>query len=174
MWDPGDELVNLRKLLEKFANKFSNSFWRSTRSSPGSQIHSLGQPQSSPVQGGATVASCYLREGLIATAGLTGPTAAPFHAIGDKRPPPICYADTGLQCPAPSAWAASCVPTTAFLVSLASSEGWPTWQKIEFYSHLIEGNNFKTMHLQNNIIFTTINYIKKTGGYSQSVSVLTI
>ena len=153
---------------------FSNNFWRYPSSSPGSHILSLGQPHSSPVQGGATVASCYLGEGLIATPGLTGATAAPFHAIGDKRPPPICYADTGLQCPAPSAWAASCVPTTAFLVSLASSEGWPTWQKIEFYSHLIEGNNFKTMHLQNNIIFITVNSIKISGGYSQSVSVLTI
>jgi hypothetical protein len=127
----------------------SNSFSKFASSSPGSQILSLGQPHSSPVQGGATTASCCLREGLIATAGLTGPTAAPFHVIGDKRPPPICYADTGLQCPMPS--------TVNFLVSLASSEGWPTWQKIEFYSHLIEGNIFKTMHLQNNIIFTTVN-----------------
>ena len=44
MWDPGDELVNLRKLLEKFANKFSNSFWRFASSSSRSHILSLGQP----------------------------------------------------------------------------------------------------------------------------------
>ena len=51
------ELANLQKLLENF----SNSFWRFTSSSPGSQILSPSQPQSSPVQGGAsrtTVESC--------------------------------------------------------------------------------------------------------------------
>ena len=134
MWDLDDELANLQKLLENLLANFSNSFRRFTSSSPGSHILSLGQRQSSPAPSGATVASCYLGEGLIATAGLTSPTAAPFHAIGDKRPPPIYYADTGLQCPAPSTWAPSCVPTTAFLVSylfkkLQANEGWPTWQK---------------------------------------------
>ena len=99
MWDLDDELANLQKLLENLLANFSNSFRRFTSSSPGSHILSLGQRQSSPAPSGATVASCCLREGLIATAGLTSPTAAPFHAIGDKRPPPICYADTGLQCP---------------------------------------------------------------------------
>jgi hypothetical protein len=96
MWDLDDELANLQKLLENLLANFSNSFRRFTSSSPGSHILSLGQRQSSPAPSGATVASCYLGEGLIATAGLTGPTAAPFHAIGDKRPPPICYADTSL------------------------------------------------------------------------------
>ena len=135
---------------------------------------SLGQWQSSPVQGDATVASCYLRAGLIAKAGLTGPTAAPFHAIGDKLPPPICYADTGLQCPMPLAWAASCVPTSASWSAELQPKVASIWQKTEFYSHLTEENSFKTIHLQNNIVFTTVNSIQFSGGYTlcESVSVL--
>ena len=58
-----------------------------------------------------------------------------------------------------------------FLVSWASTEGWADLPK-KFYIDLIEGNSFKTIHLQNNIVFTTVNSITFSGGYADSVSVL--
>jgi hypothetical protein len=64
--------------------------------------------------------------------------------------------------------------TVSFLVSLASSEGWPTWQKIEFYSHLIEGNIFKTTSTKQYYFYHRKLSVKISGGYTQSVSVLTI